>query len=69
VDVRIALTCSGLINKLDKICEVYAKPTPNNAKAEALYPVRNEMYEFLQRLNTEIDAFTKNHPLLADLQD
>lgn len=68
IELRIMLETKKLTDKITESFLAFAQPTTDD-KTEALYPVRKEVYEYLQYVNVGIDSFLAEHPAPAKPQD
>lgn len=62
IELRIMLESMKLTDKINKSFLAFAEPVRSNGKAEELYPVRMEVYEYLQLVSAGIDTFLSTHP-------
>lgn len=62
IELRIMLESKKLTDKISNSFLAFAEPVRSNGKAEELYPVRMEVYEYLQLVSAGIDTFLSTHP-------
>lgn len=62
IELRVLFETKKLTDKIMKAFLAFAKPVNDDQKAEALFPVRKEVYEYLQLVSAGIDTFLETHP-------
>ena len=62
IELRIMLETKRLTDKITKAFLAFAEPVRSEERAEALFPVRKEVYEYLQLVSVGIDTFLETHP-------
>lgn len=66
--VRLVMKAKTVRNQLNEIVE-YANPKMDEEKEKAIYPVRQEAYDFLEHIESEMTEFINSHPLPVDTRD
>lgn len=62
IGLRIAITARQLADKImDQFCK-YATPLQSLDEAEAVFPQRAEVLEYLQLVGAGLDSFLETHP-------
>lgn len=69
VCIRILMKAKKVSHQINEIVDTYAKQFEDEETVKTLYPVREEMCNFLERLENLINEFTTLHPLPVDTQD
>lgn len=62
IELRVLLETKKLTDKIKKAFLAFAEPVNDDQKAEALFPVRKEVYEYLQLVSAGFDTFLETHP-------
>lgn len=66
--VRLVMKAKTVRNQLNEIVK-YANPKMDEEKEKAIYPVRQEAYDFLEHIESEMTEFINSHPLPVDTRD
>lgn len=69
IGVRVLMKAKSISEQMSEIMDVYADPDKDGKdenKEKANYPVRQEINDFLERLEVEISEFINSHPLPTD---
>lgn len=66
--VRLVMKAKKVRNQLNEIVN-FADPKLDEEKEKEIYPVRQEAYDFLEHIESEITEFINSHPLPVDTQD
>lgn len=69
IELRIMLETKKLTDKIKKAFLAFAEPVRDEEKTEALFPVRKEVYEYLQLVSAGVDTFLETHPAPVNEDD
>lgn len=64
--IRLAMKSKKVRKALIEIVSTYADPHLDEEKEKAVYPVRQEVINFLDQLEESINEFISSHPLPAE---
>lgn len=64
ISVRICREVSNNCDKLKRIADMFVTPTDKRTD-HLLFPLRKEVYEYLQLVGVGLDQFISTHPILG----
>ena len=64
--IRLIMKSKKVGKALNEIVSTYADPHLDEEKEKAVYPVRQEVINFLDQLEESINEFISSHPLPAE---
>jgi len=72
IGIRVLMKAKSISTQMSEIMDIYANPDKDGKdenKEKVNYPVRQEVYDLLERIEVEISEFINSHPLPVDTRD